>query len=164
MPQQDPRHQPAAMTRTQLAMLMLMGAAFSSLMATVGFAVMKTAWVGNAGLMLTALLVCDAVLLLRYGCSFFALKEQSYSWFYDFRYELDKHGAKNIPQDVRLELERKKHAGYIVSAGGFILFIHFSPPVILLSLALMGYGGWRCIQHYKALAVYFNTLEEEPKT
>lgn len=70
MQEQDPRHQKAAMTRTQLAMLMLMGAAFSSLMATIGFAVIKMSWIGNAGLILTLLLVCDAVLLLRNGRSF----------------------------------------------------------------------------------------------
>ncbi|MBL1146999.1 MAG: hypothetical protein HND56_10865 [Pseudomonadota bacterium] len=164
MQEQDPRHQKAAMTRTQLAMLMLMGAAFSSLMATIGFAVIKMSWIGNAGLILTLLLVCDAVLLLRNGRSFFALEEQPYSWFYDFRYELEQRGAKNIPQEIRLELERKKHARYIVSAGGFLIFIHFSIPVVILSLALMGYGGWRCIQHYNVLAAYFTAPAEAPET
>lgn len=158
MPEQN--HQTSAMTRTQLAALMLAGAAFASLMAAIGFAVIKTAWIGNAGLMLAALLVTDAVLLIRNGLSFFALEEQTYSWFYDFRYELEAYGAQNIPQEIRLELERKKHARYIVSAGAFLLFIHFSVPVVMLSVALMGYGGWRCMRHYKTVAAYFTGLPQ----
>lgn len=143
------------MTRTQLAAVMLACAAFSALMAAVGFAVIKMPWIGNAGLMLTALLVTDAVLLIRNGLSFFALDEQPHSWFYDFRHELEHYGAATVPQEIRLELERKKHARYIVSAGAFLLFIHFSVPVVLLSVALMVYGGWRCTGHYRNVADYF---------
>lgn len=160
MPEQDQNHQTPAITRTQLAALMLAGAAFASLMAAIGFAVIKTAWIGNAGLMLAALLVGDAVLLIRNGLSFFALEEQPHSWFYDFRYELEEYGAQNIPQEIRLELERKKHARYIISGGAFLLFIYFSVPVVLLSIALMGYGGWRCMRHYKILAAYFTGLSQ----
>ena len=161
MPEQSPYPQSSAMTRTQLASLMLACAAFAALLSAIGFAVIKMPWIGNAGLMLAALLLIDAVLLIRNGLSFFALKEQHHSWFYDFRYELEKYGAENMPQEIRLELERKRHAGYIVLAGAFLIFIHFSVPVVILSLALMGYGGWRCMRHYKMLAAYFLKLSQE---
>lgn len=164
MPEQDQPHQSSTVTRAQLAALMLACAAFSALMAAVGFAVIKMPLIGNAGLMLTALLVTDAVLLIRNGLSFFALDEQPHSWFYDFRHEIETYGGQNIPQEIRLELERKKHARYIVSAGAFLLFIHFSIPVVLLSVALMGYGGWRAMRHYKILAAYFTTRMQAAET
>jgi len=164
MPEQDSRHQTAILPRIPFAMMLLLGAAFSALVAAIGFAVVNVSWIGNFGLLLALLLVADAMLVIRYGLSFFALKEHGHSWFYDFNYELEQVGAENVSQDIRRELERKKHARYITSAGVLLPCLYLSIPIITVSVVLIGYGGLRCMQHYKILVQQFSDLLQEPET
>jgi len=143
-------------TIIQIAAAMLGAAAFSAFMAAIGYLVINIAWIGHAGLLLTVLLLTDVSLLIKTGKTFFALDDQPHSWYYDFRYERALIGEENISGATRLELEKKKHAGYIIAAGVFFLFFA-SYALILTGIVLLAYGCRRCVRHHRRI---FRALEQ----
>ncbi len=147
-------------TTTQIAAVMLAAAAFSALMAAIGYLVIHVAWIGHAGLLLTVLLLTDSGLLIKTGMTFFALDDQPHSWYYDFRYERALIGEDKISGATRLELEKKKHAGYIIAAGLFFLFFA-SYVLILTGLVLLIYGCRRCVRHHRRIYRALEPLAEK---